>query len=79
MLVPNGDRRYGAESGSVVDKENVFVRNDHVVGELVLGYNLGDDLRNKPSCAVRGRPRQYLVEAFVLVDLTRQFSEVVRC
>src|SRR5688572_24967144 len=32
---PDGDRRHGPESGSVVNEEDIFVGNDYVVGEFV--------------------------------------------
>ena len=45
MLVPDGNCRHCPESRSVVYQNHVSIRNDHIVGELVLHDHLNHYLR----------------------------------
>jgi hypothetical protein len=55
VLVPDGDRRHGSESGSVVNEKAIAIRNDHVVREFVL-----HDRSNSPAACT---PRTGLTNA----------------
>ncbi len=68
MLVPNGDRRHGTESGSVVNQKHVAIWNDDVVGVLVLGDNFGNGLRMHFAFRLRRYPSEHVREAAVIID-----------
>ncbi|HCA58665.1 MAG TPA: hypothetical protein DEP46_11845 [Blastocatellia bacterium] len=68
MFVPDGDRRYGTESGSVVNQKQVAIWNDDVVVVLILRDNFGNVLRMHFALWLSCRPSEHVREAAVTVD-----------
>jgi hypothetical protein len=77
MLIPDGDRRHGTESGGVVNEKNVLVRDDYVVGEFVLSDHFRDDVRMNFVFGFERGPSEHVVEAVVAVDLGSDRREII--
>jgi hypothetical protein len=65
MDVPDGNCRHGPESGGVVNQENISIRNDHVVSELVLHYDVNHYLRMHFITRFTRSPDKNLIKARV--------------
>ena len=77
MLVPDGDRRHGSESGGVVNEENILVGDDYVVCVFVLGDDLRDYVRVKIAFRLGRGPGEHFVESGMAIDLARDTREII--
>jgi hypothetical protein len=76
MLVPDGDRRHGSESGSVVNEKYTAIRHDHIMRKLVLRDYFGDELRMHVIIWFRCNPSKNLAKSMVRFDLIRKCREL---
>ena len=72
MLVPNGNCRNRAQSGRVVHKEHISIRDDDVMSKLILSYHLHNKSRIDLVPGFSGGPGKHLIQSGMPIDLCRK-------